>query len=186
MYWSSAVFHTGNPGVVGFYRTFMQTIHSVCGNHHPVWAVSHAGHCVPPDSMDMVECTVYSLVLYTSGFLRRPDDREERALIIMLKLEGSLHLTYLKVVGVATNIRFFDCMKMSCQLFFRFNSSHFIKPKCQTVASSSLLNMRICCFVCHVWWHVNILLVLDCWLTLWALGNCDEHFSKCLDTLLTK
>ncbi|XP_051252257.1 lipid droplet-associated hydrolase [Dicentrarchus labrax] len=45
----------GNPGVVGFYRTFMQTIHSMVAYRHPVWAVSHAGHCVPPDSMDMVE-----------------------------------------------------------------------------------------------------------------------------------
>ncbi|KAM6968649.1 lipid droplet-associated hydrolase [Tautogolabrus adspersus] len=45
----------GNPGVVGFYRTFMQTIHSTFGYQHPVWAVSHAGHCVPPDSMDMIE-----------------------------------------------------------------------------------------------------------------------------------
>ncbi|CAN9502026.1 unnamed protein product [Ophioblennius macclurei] len=45
----------GNPGVVGFYRTFMQTIHSTFGYNHPVWAVSHAGHCVPPDCMDMVE-----------------------------------------------------------------------------------------------------------------------------------
>ncbi|MEQ2198901.1 hypothetical protein XENOCAPTIV_020534, partial [Xenoophorus captivus] len=42
----------GNPGVVGFYKTFMQTLHSILG--YPVWAVSHAGHCAPPDSMDMV------------------------------------------------------------------------------------------------------------------------------------
>ncbi|KAJ8287534.1 hypothetical protein COCON_G00001930 [Conger conger] len=41
----------GNPGLVGFYRTFMQTIHEAFGRRHPVWAVSHAGHCVPPDSM---------------------------------------------------------------------------------------------------------------------------------------
>nr|XP_043904091.1 lipid droplet-associated hydrolase [Solea senegalensis] len=45
----------GNPGVVGFYRTFMQTLHHTFGYRHPVWAVSHAGHCEPPDSMDMVE-----------------------------------------------------------------------------------------------------------------------------------
>ncbi|KAM3595268.1 uncharacterized protein V6R79_020840 [Siganus canaliculatus] len=45
----------GNPGVVGFYKSFMQTIHSTVGYRHPVWAVSHAGHCVPPNSMDMVE-----------------------------------------------------------------------------------------------------------------------------------
>ncbi|XP_056152122.1 lipid droplet-associated hydrolase isoform X2 [Lampris incognitus] len=45
----------GNPGVVGFYRTFMQTLYNMFGSDHPVWAVSHAGHCVPPDTMDMVE-----------------------------------------------------------------------------------------------------------------------------------
>lgn len=106
------MFHTGNPGVVGFYRTFMQTIHSMCGYHHPVWAVSHAGHCVPPDSMDMVECTDYSLVLYTSGFPRRPNDRREKALRIMVKLEGSSHLTYLDVVRVVTNIQLFECKKI--------------------------------------------------------------------------
>ncbi|XP_019739730.1 lipid droplet-associated hydrolase isoform X1 [Hippocampus comes] len=45
----------GNPGVVGFYRTFIQTLYALFGCHHPVWAVSHAGHCTPPASMDMVE-----------------------------------------------------------------------------------------------------------------------------------
>lgn len=48
-------FHTGNPGVVGFYTTFMQTLYRLFGYQHPVWAVSHAGHCAPPDSMDMIE-----------------------------------------------------------------------------------------------------------------------------------
>nr|XP_046165046.1 lipid droplet-associated hydrolase isoform X1 [Oncorhynchus gorbuscha] len=45
----------GNPGVVGFYKTFMQTLHQTLGMRYPVWAVSHAGHCVPPDTMDMIE-----------------------------------------------------------------------------------------------------------------------------------
>lgn len=45
----------GNPGVVGFYTTFMRTLHRMFNYRHPVWAVSHAGHCVPPDSLDMVE-----------------------------------------------------------------------------------------------------------------------------------
>ncbi|XP_035599057.1 lipid droplet-associated hydrolase [Oncorhynchus keta] len=45
----------GNPGVVGFYKTFMQTLHQTLGRRYPVWAVSHAGHCVPPDTMDMIE-----------------------------------------------------------------------------------------------------------------------------------
>ncbi|XP_068195342.1 lipid droplet-associated hydrolase isoform X2 [Antennarius striatus] len=69
-----------NPGVVGFYRTFMQTIHSMFGYRHPVWAVSHAGHCVPPCSMDMVEdvsssaqCDVFGLngqIEHKLAFLR--------------------------------------------------------------------------------------------------------------------
>lgn len=33
----------------------MQTIYSMCQYRHPVWAVSHAGHCAPPDSMDMLQ-----------------------------------------------------------------------------------------------------------------------------------
>ena len=46
---------TGNPGVVGFYKTFMQTLYQAFGQRHPVWAVSHAGHCNPPGAMDMIE-----------------------------------------------------------------------------------------------------------------------------------
>lgn len=45
----------GNPGVVGFYTTFMKTLHHMFNYRFPVWAISHAGHCVPPDHMDMVE-----------------------------------------------------------------------------------------------------------------------------------
>ncbi|XP_023690506.1 lipid droplet-associated hydrolase [Paramormyrops kingsleyae] len=45
----------GNPGLVGFYRPFMRTLWQSFQGLHPVWAVSHAGHCVPPDSMDMTE-----------------------------------------------------------------------------------------------------------------------------------
>ncbi|XP_048831194.1 lipid droplet-associated hydrolase isoform X3 [Brienomyrus brachyistius] len=45
----------GNPGLVGFYRPFMKTLWQSFQGLHPVWAVSHAGHCVPPDSMDMTE-----------------------------------------------------------------------------------------------------------------------------------
>ncbi|KAJ8289515.1 hypothetical protein GJAV_G00002200 [Gymnothorax javanicus] len=43
----------GNPGVVLFYRTFMQTLHEAFGRRYPIWAVSHAGHCSAPESMSM-------------------------------------------------------------------------------------------------------------------------------------
>uniref|UniRef100_A0A8C8JJT4 Lipid droplet-associated hydrolase n=1 Tax=Oncorhynchus tshawytscha TaxID=74940 RepID=A0A8C8JJT4_ONCTS len=47
----------GNPGVIGFYMTFMQTLHQTLGWCSPVWAVTHAGHCVPPDTMDVIDGT---------------------------------------------------------------------------------------------------------------------------------
>ncbi|XP_062864052.1 lipid droplet-associated hydrolase [Trichomycterus rosablanca] len=45
----------GNPGMVGFYKTFMWTLYQAYNQRHPVWAVSHAGHCAPPETMDLVE-----------------------------------------------------------------------------------------------------------------------------------
>eukprot|EP00064_Thunnus_orientalis_P008477 superscaffoldBa00001007_g8500 len=83
----------GNPGVVGFYRTFMQTLHSMFGYRHPVWAVSHAGHCVPPDSMDMVEdassatdMDVFGLngqIEHKLAFLRKHVPRETNLVLIL-------------------------------------------------------------------------------------------------------
>uniref|UniRef100_UPI003AAB059A lipid droplet-associated hydrolase n=1 Tax=Centroberyx gerrardi TaxID=166262 RepID=UPI003AAB059A len=82
----------GNPGVVGFYKTFTQTFHSMFGYRHPVWAVSHAGHCVPPDSMDMVEdasSTVEGDVFGLNGqiehklaFLRKHVPRETSLVLV--------------------------------------------------------------------------------------------------------
>ncbi|XP_057715329.1 lipid droplet-associated hydrolase isoform X2 [Corythoichthys intestinalis] len=57
----------GNPGVVGFYRTFIQSLYTIFGCQYPVWAVSHAGHCMPPASMDMVEDDSSTAELDTFG-----------------------------------------------------------------------------------------------------------------------
>ncbi|KAM8953243.1 lipid droplet-associated hydrolase [Pelodytes ibericus] len=43
----------GNPGIVGYYRTFMRSLYVGFSQKYPVWAVSHAGHCSPPKGMDM-------------------------------------------------------------------------------------------------------------------------------------
>ncbi|XP_063771384.1 lipid droplet-associated hydrolase [Pseudophryne corroboree] len=43
----------GNPGVVGFYRTFMESLYCGFNRQYPVWTLSHAGHCSPPAGMDM-------------------------------------------------------------------------------------------------------------------------------------
>ncbi|XP_008299196.1 lipid droplet-associated hydrolase [Stegastes partitus] len=82
----------GNPGVVGFYKTFMQTLHSTFGYRHPVWAVSHAGHCVPPASMDMVDDTssaedddVFGLngqIEHKLAFLRKHVPRETSLVLV--------------------------------------------------------------------------------------------------------
>ncbi|XP_053317042.1 lipid droplet-associated hydrolase [Spea bombifrons] len=45
----------GNPGIVGYYRTFMQWLYRGLNQKYPVWAVSHAGHCAPPKGMDMID-----------------------------------------------------------------------------------------------------------------------------------
>ncbi|XP_073481433.1 lipid droplet-associated hydrolase [Aquarana catesbeiana] len=48
----------GNPGIVGFYRTFMQSLYCGFNKKYPVWAISHAGHCSPPPGMDMSDDSV--------------------------------------------------------------------------------------------------------------------------------
>lgn len=101
-YWRSALGCPGNPGVVGFYRTFMETIHSMCDYRHPVWAVGHAGHCAPPDSMDMVEGKFHF------PFIIRVDSSKERFITIkivnklQLPLIVSWYIHLLYTVGVFT------------------------------------------------------------------------------------
>ncbi|XP_052399700.1 lipid droplet-associated hydrolase-like [Carassius gibelio] len=51
----SYISRPGNPGVVGFYKTYMWTLYQTFIQRYPVWAVSHAGHCMPPDTYDMIE-----------------------------------------------------------------------------------------------------------------------------------
>uniref|UniRef100_A0A672YEI6 Lipid droplet-associated hydrolase n=1 Tax=Sphaeramia orbicularis TaxID=375764 RepID=A0A672YEI6_9TELE len=82
----------GNPGVVGFYKTFMQTLHSMFGYRHPVWAVSHAGHCVPPDTMDIVDDTssaaekdvfgINGQIEHKLAFLRKHVPRETSLVLV--------------------------------------------------------------------------------------------------------
>ncbi|XP_019392886.1 PREDICTED: lipid droplet-associated hydrolase isoform X2 [Crocodylus porosus] len=47
----------GNPGLAGYYRTFIQALYCGLNQQYPVWAVSHAGHCKPPSGMEMTEDT---------------------------------------------------------------------------------------------------------------------------------
>uniref|UniRef100_A0A8C3PAK8 Lipid droplet associated hydrolase n=1 Tax=Chrysemys picta bellii TaxID=8478 RepID=A0A8C3PAK8_CHRPI len=35
----------GNPGLAGYYRTFIRALYHGLNRRYPVWVVSHAGHC---------------------------------------------------------------------------------------------------------------------------------------------
>ncbi|XP_074845087.1 lipid droplet-associated hydrolase isoform X3 [Carettochelys insculpta] len=47
----------GNPGLAGYYRTFVRALYHGLNQQYPVWVVSHAGHCKPPHGMGMTEET---------------------------------------------------------------------------------------------------------------------------------
>ncbi|XP_069742544.1 lipid droplet-associated hydrolase isoform X2 [Narcine bancroftii] len=51
----------GNPGIVYYYKLFMQVLHRTLIRKYPVWAISHAGHCIPPEGMEMMEESSLSL-----------------------------------------------------------------------------------------------------------------------------
>ena len=43
----------GNPGLAGYYETFMGSLHEHMGGEVPVWAIGHAGHDIPDDATGM-------------------------------------------------------------------------------------------------------------------------------------
>ncbi|XP_026531333.1 lipid droplet-associated hydrolase isoform X2 [Notechis scutatus] len=45
----------GNPGLPGFYRTFIETLYYSLNQQYPVWAVSHGGHCKIPHEVKRKE-----------------------------------------------------------------------------------------------------------------------------------
>ncbi|XP_060089452.1 lipid droplet-associated hydrolase [Heteronotia binoei] len=47
----------GNPGLAGYYRTFIQALYCDLSQQYPVWVVSHAGHCKVPHDLEVVEDT---------------------------------------------------------------------------------------------------------------------------------
>lgn len=51
----------GNPGVIGYYTSFMKTIYMTLKGTHAVWAVSHAGHCCTTYSTSQFGKDVYDL-----------------------------------------------------------------------------------------------------------------------------
>uniref|UniRef100_A0A673I3L2 Lipid droplet-associated hydrolase n=1 Tax=Sinocyclocheilus rhinocerous TaxID=307959 RepID=A0A673I3L2_9TELE len=83
---------TGNPGVVGFYKTYMWTLYQTFIRRYPVWAVSHAGHCMPPETYDMIEDAsvtekedVFGLngqIEHKLAFLRKHVPRDTNLLLI--------------------------------------------------------------------------------------------------------
>ncbi|XP_032998845.1 lipid droplet-associated hydrolase [Lacerta agilis] len=47
----------GNPGLAGYYQTFMKALYTCLNRQYPIWTVGHAGHCKVPHGMKMIEET---------------------------------------------------------------------------------------------------------------------------------
>ncbi|XP_060128421.1 lipid droplet-associated hydrolase [Zootoca vivipara] len=47
----------GNPGLPGYYRSFLKALYSCLNRQYPIWVVGHAGHCKVPHGMKMIEET---------------------------------------------------------------------------------------------------------------------------------
>uniref|UniRef100_A0A452IPT0 Lipid droplet-associated serine hydrolase n=1 Tax=Gopherus agassizii TaxID=38772 RepID=A0A452IPT0_9SAUR len=47
----------GNPGLAGYYRTFIRALYHGLNRRYPVWIVSHAGHCKPPNGTGCTRST---------------------------------------------------------------------------------------------------------------------------------
>lgn len=45
----------GNPGLAGFYRTFIEALYFNLNQQYPVWVVSHGGHCKIPHEIKRKE-----------------------------------------------------------------------------------------------------------------------------------
>lgn len=61
-------FLLGNPGLVGFYRTFIEALYFNLNQQYPVWVVSHGGHCKIPHSIKRKEgsLNIFLLLDYLS------------------------------------------------------------------------------------------------------------------------
>ncbi|XP_072107430.1 lipid droplet-associated hydrolase isoform X1 [Mobula birostris] len=79
----------GNPGIVCYYKLFMQILHKILMQKYPVWAISHAGHCIPPGGMGMMEDIqledVFGLngqIAHKLAFLRKSVPKDTKLVLI--------------------------------------------------------------------------------------------------------
>ncbi|XP_077167754.1 lipid droplet-associated hydrolase [Paroedura picta] len=82
----------GNPGLPGYYWTFIQALYRGLNRKYPVWVVSQAGHCKVPHGMEMMEDTdvkelddVFGLSGQTEhklNFLRKNVPRDMKLVLI--------------------------------------------------------------------------------------------------------
>uniref|UniRef100_A0A663ML45 Lipid droplet-associated hydrolase n=1 Tax=Athene cunicularia TaxID=194338 RepID=A0A663ML45_ATHCN len=76
----------GNPGLAGYYRTFIQALYCGLNQQYPVWVVSHAGHCKPPSDTDIKELEdVFGLngqVEHKLNFLKKNVSKDIKLVLI--------------------------------------------------------------------------------------------------------
>uniref|UniRef100_A0A663MML2 Lipid droplet-associated hydrolase n=1 Tax=Athene cunicularia TaxID=194338 RepID=A0A663MML2_ATHCN len=92
----------GNPGLAGYYRTFIQALYCGLNQQYPVWVVSHAGHCKPPSDTDIKELEdVFGLngqVEHKLNFLKKNVSKDIKLVLIAHSIGCYITLEMMKVV----------------------------------------------------------------------------------------
>lgn len=78
----------GNPGVADYYDEFMKTLHGL--THTPVWAVSHAGHVLPPEGgnqqlyekLSYEVCTLDGQIRHKVAFIKENIPKDVQLILI--------------------------------------------------------------------------------------------------------
>ncbi|NXF17917.1 LDAH hydrolase, partial [Rhodinocichla rosea] len=122
----------GNPGLAGYYRTFIQALYCGLNQQYPVWVVSHAGHCKPPSGMEMIEDTdikeledVFGLngqVEHKLNFLKKNVSKDIKLVLIAHSIGCYITLEMMKRASELQNIYFLSKLTYTTDVI-----SHVIK-----------------------------------------------------------
>ncbi|XP_064652518.1 lipid droplet-associated hydrolase-like [Lineus longissimus] len=91
----------GNPGIIGFYELFMDTLNQLSDYSIPVWGVSHAGHVTVPPHITYSEppFDIYTLkgqIHHKVEFIRRYIPSTTKLIIISHSIGGYISLEIMK------------------------------------------------------------------------------------------
>uniref|UniRef100_A0A663MMU3 Lipid droplet-associated hydrolase n=1 Tax=Athene cunicularia TaxID=194338 RepID=A0A663MMU3_ATHCN len=115
----------GNPGLAGYYRTFIQALYCGLNQQYPVWVVSHAGHCKPPSDIKELE-DVFGLngqVEHKLNFLKKNVSKDIKLVLIAHSIGCYITLEMMKRASELQSV-----LNICMSRFFHF----FISTTCLT------------------------------------------------------